>query len=148
MQDTLSHVVKSVSLWANSARETGATEEQLHAANIWTLRAVFSTLTNVNFSEERIAAYIQEGLVIKKDLEKLAVSSTIRPVGPVAETALLGKSLQDFEEFGHTVSIPKRMAAMGDEDCFSLSEIATYGARGTFCMVHPDGCKSWFVTLY
>ncbi|KAL3827314.1 hypothetical protein ACHAXA_005060 [Cyclostephanos tholiformis] len=130
MQDTLSHVVKSVSLWANSARETGATEEQLHAANIWTLRAVFSTLTNVNFSEERIAAYIQEGLVIKKDLEKLAVSSTIRPVGPVAETALLGKSLQDFEEFGHTVSIPKRMAAMGDEDCFSLSEIATYGARG------------------
>lgn len=130
MQDTLSHVVKSVSLWANSAREAGATEEQLHAANVWTLRAVFSTLTNVNFSEERIAEYIQEGMVIKKDLEKLSAAS--KPVGPVAETPLFGKSLQELEEFGHSVSIPKRLSAMGDEDCFSLNEIATYGARGTF----------------
>ena len=130
MQDTLSHVVKSVSLWANSARESGATEEQLHAANIWTLRAVFSTLTNVNFSEERIAEYIQEGMIIKKDLEEISAAS--KPAGLVAETALLGKSLQELEEFGHTVNIPKRMAAMGDEDCFSLNEIATYGARGKF----------------
>ena len=131
MQDTLSHAVKSVSLWANSAREAGATEEQLHAANVWTLRAVFSTLTNVNFSEERIADYIQEGMAIKKELETLTGASA-KPVGYVAETALLGKSLQEMEEFGHTVSIPKRMAAMGDDDCFSLTEIATYGARGAF----------------
>jgi hydroxylamine reductase len=141
MQDTLSHAVKSVSLWANSAREAGATEEQLHAANVWTLRAVFSTLTNVNFSEERIAEYIQEGMVIKKDLEKLSTSS--KPVGPVAETPLLGKSLQELEEFGHSVSIPKRLSAMGDEDCFSLNEIATYGARGTFDMVPSMGCDYW-----
>ena len=139
MQDTLSHAVKSVSLWANSAREAGATEEQLHAANVWTLRAVFSTLTNVNFSEERIAEYIQEGMVIKKDLEKLSVAS--KPVGPVAETPLLGKSLQELEEFGHSVSIPKRLSAMGDEDCFSLNEIATYGARGTFDMMPFVWCN-------
>ena len=142
MQDTLSHVVKSVSLWANSARDAGATEEQLHAANVWTLRAVFSTLTNVNFSEERIADYVQEGMVIKKDLEKLTGPSA-KPVGYVAETALLGKSLLEMEEFGHTVSIPKRMAAMDDEDCFSLNEIATYGARGT-CVWRI----SWLVMFY
>jgi hydroxylamine reductase len=69
MQDILSHAVKSISLWANSAREAGTTEEQLHAANVWMLRAVFSTLTNVNFSEERIADYIQEGMAIKKELD-------------------------------------------------------------------------------
>lgn len=129
MQDALTHAVKSVSLWANAAREAGATEVQLHAANVWTLRSVFSTLTNVNFSEERIAEYVEQGMVIKKELEKLVPSSSA-PTGPVAEMDLSGKTLQELEEFGHSVGIPKRQAAMGNEDCFSLTEIATYGARG------------------
>jgi len=129
MQDTLMHAVKSVSLWANAAREAGVSEEDLHAANIWTLRAVFSTLTNVNFSEDRIAEYVQQGMTIKKDLEKL-LSPETKPVGSVAEMDLLGKSFEELEDFGHTVNIPKRQEAMGDEDCFSLNEIATYGAKG------------------
>mmetsp|Transcript_8370 Transcript_8370/g.15191 ORF Transcript_8370/g.15191 Transcript_8370/m.15191 type:complete len:603 (+) Transcript_8370:256-2064(+) len=128
MQDALIHVVKCVSLWANAAREAGATEGQLAAANIWTLRSVFSTLTNVNFSEERIAEYVREGMAIKKELEKLAPSSP--PTGPVAEIDLLGKSLQELEEFGLSVSLPLREAAMGNDDCFSLTEVATYGAKG------------------
>ena len=70
MQDLLTHTVKSVSLWADAARKSGAINEKLHATNVWTLRAVFSTLTNVNFSEERIAEYIQEGMALKKDLER------------------------------------------------------------------------------
>jgi len=131
MQDTLMHAVKSVSLWANAAREAGVSEEDLHAANIWTLRAVFSTLTNVNFSEDRIAEYVQQGMTIKKDLEKL-LSPETKPVGSVAEMDLLGKSFEELEDFGHTVNIPKRQEAMGDEDCFSLNEIATYGAKGAF----------------
>ena len=139
MQDALMHAVKSVSLWANTAREAGATPEQLHAANVWTLRSVFSTLTNVNFSEERIAEYIQEGMVIKRELENLVPSSSV-PKGPVAEMDVLGKSLQDLEDFGHSVSIPVRQAAMGDEDCFSLTEIGTLhliflcGLSTTYCL--------------
>ena len=128
MQDGLMQMVKGVSLWAKASREAGATEEQLHAANVWTLRSVFSTLTNVNFSEERIADYVREGAKIKKDLEKLAPSSA--PTGPVAEMDLSGKTTTELEEFGHTVSLPIRQAAMGNEDCFSLNEIATYGAKG------------------
>lgn len=129
MQDALIHAVKSVSLWAKAARESGATAEQLHTANVWTLRSVFSTLTNVNFSEERIAEFIQEGMDAKKDLEKL-VPSDSAPTGPVAEMDLSGKSLAELEEFGRTVGIPVRQAAMGNEDCFSLNEIATYGSKG------------------
>ena len=131
MQDTLMHAVKSVSLWANAAREAGVSEEDLHAANVWTLRAVFSTLTNVNFSEDRIAEYVQQGMTIKKDLDKL-LSPETKPVGSVAEMDLLGKSFEELEDFGHTVNIPKRQEAMGDEDCFSLNEIATYGAKGAY----------------
>jgi len=129
MQDTLIHVVKCVSLWANAARESGATEDQLAAANVWTLRATFSTMTNVNFSEERIAEYIQEGMLIKKELERIVPTSDA-PTGPVAETDLLGKSLEEMEDFGHSVGVPVRQAVMGNEDCFSLNEIATYGSKG------------------
>ena len=123
------HVVKTISLWANAAREAGMSEEQLHAANVWTIRSVFSTLTNVNFSEDRIAEYIKEGMAIKKDLEKL-VPAASAPTGPVAEVDLSGKTLEELEEFGYSVSIPVRQAAMGNEDCFSLNEIATYGSKG------------------
>ena len=129
MQDLLTHTVKSVSLWADAARKSGATDEKLHATNIWTLRAVFSTLTNVNFSEERIAEYIQEGMALKKDLETM-VDSSNAPTGPVAKLDLTGKSLTELEDIGREVMIPKRLAAMGDEDCFSLNEIGTYGAKG------------------
>lgn len=129
MQDTLIHVVKCVSLWANAARESGATEDQLEAANVWTIKSTFSTLTNVNFSEERIAEYIQEGMSIKKELEGI-VPSSAAPRGSVAETDLLGKSLEEMENFGHSVGIPVRQAAMGNDDCFSLNEIATYGSKG------------------
>jgi len=130
MQDALMYVVKSVSLWAKAAREAGATEDQLHDANVWTLRSVFSTLTNVNFSEERIAEYIQEGMTIKRELEKLLSPTYSAPVGSVAEVDVLGNNLQELEEFGHSVGIPMRLADMGNDDCFSLNEIATYGAKG------------------
>lgn len=55
MQDALVHTVKSISLWCVAARDAGATAEEMYEANWWTLRSTFSTLTNVNFDEDRIA---------------------------------------------------------------------------------------------
>ena len=55
MQDLLVHSLKSIGVWAVAAREAGATAEEMYTANWWTLRSAFSTLTNVNFDEERIA---------------------------------------------------------------------------------------------
>jgi len=67
IQDTLLEVIKSVSIWAVAARKAGATAEDMMPANEWSLRAAFSTLTNVNFSESRIAEYIHQGMVVKRD---------------------------------------------------------------------------------
>ena len=55
MQDGLVHMLKSMGLWAVAARKAGATSEEMYETNWWTLRSAFSTLTNVNFDEERIA---------------------------------------------------------------------------------------------
>lgn len=129
MQDALLHVIKNVSVWANAAREAGATSEQLHDANLWTLRAAFSTLTNVNFSETRIAEFVQEGMKVKEALEPLLAASSA-PKDEVANFDVSDMSLEELEAFGHSVSVPHRQAQMGHKDCFSLNEIGTYGIKG------------------
>ena len=132
IQDALMEVVKSVSVWCVAARAAGATAADLEEANVYTLKATFSTLTNVNFSEERIAEYIHDGMAIQKKLQALVSSKGgSAPTGSVAELTLSPElSALDLEEFGRTVSIPAREHSMGDADCFSLNEIATYGTKG------------------
>jgi hydroxylamine reductase len=71
-QDGLIEVIKSVSAWCVAARAAGLGASELKDANAWTLSAAFSTLTNVNFSERRIAEYIHQGMHIRNDLEQIA----------------------------------------------------------------------------
>ncbi|KAL7519805.1 hypothetical protein ACHAWX_004561 [Stephanocyclus meneghinianus] len=131
MQDGLVHTLKCMGLWCVAAREAGATSEEMYEANWWTLRSAFSTLTNVNFDEERIAEFIREGQQVKKNLQELIQKKGgTAPTGPVASIDLSDMDTTQLEEFGYTVSIPKLKEAMGNDDCFSLMEIATYGSKG------------------
>jgi hydroxylamine reductase len=131
VQDTLMYLVKGVSTWAVAAREAGVAAEDLRATNIWTLSATFSTLTNVNFSEDRICEYIREGVALKESLvEMVTAKGGAAPTAEIASVDLQGLSNIDLEVFGHTVGVPALAKRMGDEDCFSLAEIGTYGAKG------------------
>jgi hydroxylamine reductase len=132
IQDALIEVIKSVSLWCVAARAAGATPAELEAVNAWTLKAAFSTMTNVDFSEDRIADYIRQGMKLKAEVQDLVKrKGGAPPTGPVADLVLPPDlSNDDLEEFGQSVSVPKRQAKMGHPDCFSLNEIATYGVKG------------------
>ena len=118
IQDALIEVIKAVSLACVDLRASGKTVPE--AANVWTMAATFSTLTNVNFSEERISEEIKQGLDILKELGSDA------ELGGISQDS----SLEELEDFGRSVSVPKRQELMGQEDCFSLNEIATYGIKG------------------
>jgi hydroxylamine reductase len=88
-------------------------------------------MTNVNFSERRIAEFCNEGMTIKKDLEGLVNKlGGTAPTGEVAELDLAGMSDDQMEMFGVSVSIPELQKKMGNPDCFSVLEIGTYGAKG------------------
>ena len=132
IQDALMEVVKSVATWAVAARAAGASPQELEEANVYTLKAVFSTLTNVNFSEQRIAEYIHDGMAVKNTLSDLVLQKGgTAPTANVAKLELASTlGLDDLEEFGRSVSIPVKEERMGNEDCFSLNEIATYGTKG------------------
>ena len=124
------HLIKSVSVWATAARQAG--KEVPERANVWTLQAAFSTLTNVNFSEERIVDYIHEGTEIQKELKDL-VGGTFDGDTSLNDIAHLHlpTAADELESFGHNVaSVPVRQSLMGNDDCFSLNEIGTYGIKG------------------
>jgi hydroxylamine reductase len=133
IQDTMVEVIKSVSIWAVAARKAGATEEDMREANEWTLRSAFSTMTNVNFSDERIAEYIRQGMAVKRDLV-IFVESKNGSLPEASETSDLDfpsdATAVDMEDFGHTVSILQLEEKMGNADAFSLNEIGIYGAKG------------------
>ena len=137
-QDALIEVIKFVSSWCVAARKAGATPQDLREASIWTLRATFSTLTNVNFDKNIIADYVREGLRIKKELLESLVQDPNATYFYIlnGDTQYLDRdlhetaSLRDIEAFGKKVGVLKRKERMKNDDAFSLNEIATYGLKG------------------
>lgn len=127
VQDALIEQVKAVSVWAVAARQAGIPVPE--EVNAWTLQAAFSTLTNVNFSQDRICEYIREGAQHQATIQQLVGSSDL-PAASVSSLNLSGLSNEELEGYGHTVGVLKRQAQMGDDDCFSLNEIGTYGLKG------------------
>jgi len=139
VQDTLVEQVKAVSVWAVAARQAGISVPEV--INAWTLQAAFSTLTNVNFSQDRICEYIRQGVQHQQTLQRMVGTKTIPDKGVlVASVNLSGMSDAEFETFGHSVGILKRQERMANPDCFSLNEIGTYGLKGRYqihCSAHP-----------
>jgi hydroxylamine reductase len=87
----------------------------------------FDNFTSVNCCTQ----FIREGQQVKKNLQELIQKKGgTAPTGPVASIDLSDMDTTHLEEFGYTVSIPKLKEAMGNDDCFSLMEIATYGSKG------------------
>jgi hydroxylamine reductase len=124
-QDALLSMAKSVSASCVQARAEGVPEQDLMEANVWTLSATFSTLTNVNFSEQRIVDYLREGQEIKDKL-----NAKLKAVPDLAKLDLTHLSDLEIEDYGHSVSVPKMAAAMNHEDAFCLNELAQYALKG------------------
>ena len=128
LQDTLMQLVRNMGEWVVAAKKAGVSEEDCKAAHLWTLQATFSTLTNVNFSDERIAEFVNEGVGILQDLEGKIGSNA--PAGGLHHK-LKGLSTVELENLGlEEFSVPIRQAAMGNDDAFCLNELATYGLKG------------------
>lgn len=115
-------VIGSVSQTAVQARKLNVNDDLLQEINRWTLQAAFSTLTNVNFSSERITEYAKEGLDLQRAMAK-KINAT-----PMIDWTF--DSDMELEELGHTVSVPNRAALMKHEDAFALKELGTYGLKG------------------
>ncbi|KUO53243.1 MAG: hydroxylamine reductase [Desulfitibacter sp. BRH_c19] len=125
LQDLLLHSIRELSIWANEGRKLGVVDQEV---NRFTCEGLFSTLTNVNFDEERFKKYIfkcgdlTEKLSVKvkeagggKDLD--------RPIGKRVATDLASLIME-----GERVGLPIDHEAQ--EDIKSLQMTLLFGCKG------------------
>jgi hydroxylamine reductase len=93
LQDLLIHALTGLSLYAVEGRKVGVTD---HEANVFTCKAAFSTLTNVNFDPNDLAEFVRKTVELRDRLKEKVRSArgkvdfpegpaTFKPAGSVAE---------------------------------------------------------------
>jgi hydroxylamine reductase len=132
LQDLLVYVVKDIARYAHAARELGVTDRDV---NVFTIKALFSTLTNVNFDANRFQQFMNEAAAIRE--KALAMyEAACRTAGKEPEKfdceVEWWNAVDDLSELdreGESLSIQIRIGNLG-EDIAGLQELITYGIKG------------------
>jgi hydroxylamine reductase len=131
LQDLLILAIKGISMFAYRARQLGAADPEI---DIFTIKAVFATLTNVNFDPARLVELIHQAISVRdqaRDLyESKSVAAGIVLVeigGPAAWVP--AASLEDLLAQGQKVVLQARFLTEGKE-ISNLQELVLYGIKG------------------
>jgi hydroxylamine reductase len=127
LQDLLTHALKGLSLYAVEGRKVGIVDRDV---NVFTVKALFSTLTNVDFDPERFIAFINRCVELREGLkEKIRNKggkvdfkedcATFRPASSIDELIKQGEALEE--------KVPDPNI---DPDIQSLRDTVLFGIRG------------------
>ncbi|MBM4152277.1 MAG: hydroxylamine reductase, partial [Kiritimatiellaceae bacterium] len=108
LQDLLVEVCKQISVAVQGKKSP--------AADLYVMKGLFTTVTNVNFDAENIAVVIRQGSAI---LHQLGATSTIN----------FSADLNGLIKQGEAVGIESRMRKFG-ADLTGLQELVMYGLKG------------------
>ena len=131
LQDLLVYLTKGISMHADRARGYGAINREI---DVFTVEALFTTVTNVDFDPERIAELIYKADSIS-DEAKALYSDACRKAGQPPEqldgpaTLIPAGDIDGLVAQAVEIGILTRKDALG-EDITSLQEIITYGLKG------------------
>jgi hydroxylamine reductase len=125
LQDLLVYATKGICAYAEPARQAGADITDIGRLVI---KALFTTVTNVNFDEERMVEVLQEAGSVKKTAEALCAKHGVKPMDAVA-ASWQPASKADMLQEAAAISIAERMTSQG-EDVTPLQELLTYGLKG------------------
>ena len=137
LQDLLIHAVKGISQYAHRARQLGAADAEIDA---FTIEAIFATLTNVNFDEDRVAELVYRAAGFRDQARALYEEAAAK-AGVVAQP-LSGPAAwqpaQDREALlaqGRAQLIPAAFLANGftsaeNKEIKNLVELVVYGLKG------------------
>ncbi len=126
LQDLLLYILKGMSAVAVEGRKVGVKDRDV---DVFTLKAMFSTLTNVNFDADRLAGIIKEA-VAKREALKEKVKGAGGDLSGLPEAA-------SFQPADYIDGMVKQAEGHGvkdnggwNEDCLSLRETLIYGLKG------------------
>jgi len=131
LQNLLVHAAKGLSMYAHRARQLGATDGEV---NEFTVKALFATLTNVNFDPQALQRLILRAAQLRDRArglyEKACAKAGRAPEklsGPAAWTP--ASDLNGLIRQGEEVTIQKRIETLG-ADVTGLQEVVLYGVKG------------------
>ena len=126
LQDLLIYAIKGLSLYAVEGRKVGVIDPEV---NRFTCKAIFSTITNVNFDIERLVTLINQTVKLREELKKkveTAGSKADFVEGPA--TFIPEKTVNGLVAQGEKVGIKSDPDV--DPDILSLKWLLTYGIKG------------------
>ena len=133
LQDLLIHSLKSIAIYGDKARELGAKDENV---DLFLMKALFVSVTNVNFDPNILAEMIYESSKIKENVKTLFFEAYRKKKGKSFQGTLPGvaawnpgRSLGELIEQGKKSSLIKQARGTSD-DISSLREIILYGLKG------------------
>ncbi len=132
LQDLLVYAVKDISRYAHRAGQLGARDRDV---DVFTIKALFSTLTNVNFDPTRFAGFMDEAAEMKGRAQKLYEKAAIK-AGQTLERldcpVHWWEGRDDFDAMarkGREVGIDRLVAKLGSTIA-GLQELIVYGLKG------------------
>ena len=132
LQDLLVYAIKDLSRYANRARQLGSVDK---AVNVFTVKAMFSTLTNVDFDPARFQGFLREAASIKERAKSLYEAACKRS-GKKAEQLPCEvqwwanlDNLDVLVETGALVGVQDKINKLGP-DVAGLQELIVYGLKG------------------
>lgn len=126
LQDLLVYALKGLSLAAVEGRKKGINDE---AVNRFTVQALFSTLTNVDFDPQRFESLIQQCVELRDELSrKVKASGGNTTYNSNAASFTPEATKEAMIAQGEAVGIASETAL--DEDVRALRELLIYGIKG------------------
>ncbi len=126
LQDLLIYALKGLSLYAIEGRKVGMVDPEV---NDFTCKAMFSTLTNVNFDPDRFVQMIQRCVALRENLkEKVKVAKGKVDFHDGPATFKPATSLEGLFKQGEAVGIKSDPSI--DPDILSLQHILIFGIKG------------------
>ena len=126
LQDLLVYALKGLSLVAVEGRKVGVVDPEVNA---FTVKALFSTLTNVNFDQERFVPFITDSVRLRDQLKQ-----KIAAAGGRTDFENDTASFQPASDPASMVEQGKAVGINADpslnEDVVSLRETLVYGLKG------------------
>ncbi len=126
LQDVVVHLCKGISQVAHPLRGKGQPDRD---ADVYILKGLFTTVTNVNFDTQAIHRTIVEGAAIKQRLQQAYASAVggDLPAGPAAFEPASG--WKELLEQAAAVGVDRNLKTFG-ADVAGLQDLILYGLKG------------------
>ena len=131
LQDLILYGLQSVALYAKLARELGIKDEEV---DLHTIEALFTTVTNVNFDNERLSKIVTKTYQMKEKIKKLFLESYKAKTGKEYSGTL--SKTADWKPASDITGMLNDATKVGipllypNEDIKSLKELLKYGLKG------------------